>query len=264
MEFLDFKVISEKVPIKSVLDFLCVPYSETNEGIKGQVEGKFNFIAFPDKNKYVVVPNGERGYLSVINFYQDFIGVSAREAAAALKKEFLTEKKEPKREIPTLKLKYHQWLKDKGISEELAKDWQIGLPEGRCVLAGKIAFFIDKERGYIGYDLKKEAWFFPKGFRRDTLYNLDRVNTPYVILAVSPLDVCHLHSLGFPFALALMAKSATDEQIKLISTRYKRVLIIHPDPGNIASRLNSSVFVKAPGIPEDIIKMTAENIKSLF
>ena len=126
---------------------------------------------------------------------------------------------------------------------------------------GKIAFKIGKH-GYIGKEVKKDGWFFPKGFKRTMLYDPLGLDIYYCILVVSPLECLHLINLGLNYSLTLMAKSATDAQIESLK-RFKRIFLIHPEPENITLRLAQYCFIKAVKM-NSVRELNSEAVKSLF
>lgn len=239
MEFLNFKEISQKIQFKCVLDWLNIPYSVYQNG---EIRGE-HFIINTDKNLYFNPSGYDKG--SVINFLSHIKGIDLRAAAKELKDHFLTETKPPKREIPNLEIHYCPFLKEQGISEELAKELEIGLVKQHSIVSGKIAFKTYDETGnhsgYVAYNFKKDEWFFPKGFRR-TIYNAHRIMSGEVYLTVSILDTIKLFSQGTP-SVSLIGKSMTETQAEQLS-RFTSVILVHPEPDNILVRLAKKSFVK--------------------
>ena len=258
-EFLDFNEISQRIPFANVLDYLNIPYTTKGKELRGE-----GFIVDTGKNLYFNPKGDDKG--SVINFLHARKGGTLRDCAIELKKQFLDEPKKPEREIPTLELDHgHVEVTRLGISREAAEFFDIGYCGQKSIMAGKVAFkIIDHNNNHAGYvGLKDGKWFFPKGFKRDTLYNLFRQKQEAVIVAVSVLDVVHLHSLGFPFVVGLMGKSATGTQFELLQ-RFKRILVLHPEPENIRNRLSEFAFVKAPLLEKPVRELAKEDISTLF
>lgn len=264
-EFLNFQEISSQVSFSVLLNHLNIPYTEKKNELKGKTE-EFDFIVNTDKNLFFC-PQDDSIKGSPINFYSHFGNCDLRAAAKWLKETFLSKHKEPKREIPTLTLEYHPFLTEKGISEELAKEFEIGYAK-KGIMSGKIAIRIygadGDPVGYIGRNLKDDQnkYFFPKGFKR-CLYNLHRQSQKAVILTVSPFDVIHLHKIGFPFAVSLLGLSMTEEQAKEL-IRFQRLLLLHPQPENVRNRLSGQFFVKAPTLIKPVQEMTMKDIKGYF
>jgi len=258
-EFLDFNEISQRIPFTDVLDYLNIPYTSKGKELRGE-----GFIVDTGKNLYFNPKGVDKG--SVINFLQIHKGGSLRDCALELKRQFLDTPKQPKKEIPTLDLDHaHPKVVKLGISQETAEYFDVGYCGQKSIMAGQIAFKIvdhhNNHTGYIGW--KEGDWFFPKGFKRNTLYNLFRQDKEAVIVAVSVLDVVHLHSLGFPFVVGLMAKSATGEQLELLKW-FKRILLLHPEPDNIRNRLSECVFVKAPKLGKPVSELTKDEVSAFF
>lgn len=258
-EFLDFKEISQQIPFANVLDYLNIPYTTKGKELRGE-----GFIVDTGKNLYFNPKGDDKG--SVINFLQARKGGTLRDCAIELKSEFLDKPKKPEREIPILELDHkHAEVIKLGIRKEIAEYFDIGYCGQKSIMAGKVAFkIIDHNNNHVGYvGLKDGKWFFPKGFKRDTLYNLFRQKKEAVIVAVSVLDVVHLHCLGFPFVVGLMGKSATGTQLELLQ-RFKRILLLHPEPENIRNRLSEFSFIKSPKLEKSVLELTEEEIPALF
>ncbi|MCE5251361.1 hypothetical protein LLG96_14195 [bacterium] len=258
-EFLDFAEISQRIPFADVLDYLNIPYTTKGKELRGE-----GFIVDTGKNLYFNPKGDDKG--SVINFLQARNGGTLRDCAIELKKHFLDEPKKPERDIPTLELDHgHVEVTNLGIGKEAAEFFDIGYCGRKSIMAGKIAFkIIDHNNDHIGYvGLKDGKWFFPKGFKRDTIYNLYRQKKDAVIVVVSVLEVVHLHSLGFPFVVGLMGKSATGTQLELLQ-KFKRILLLHPEPENIRNRLCEFSFVKTPKLAKPVLELTGEDVSALF
>ena len=267
--YLDFKDISEKVRFRQLLDWLNIGYTETreNEGtLKGQTD-KFSFIITESKNLFLV-PEADEPKGSPINFLAAYKGVDLRTAAKELKETFIKATPKPKREIPDLELTYCKQLEEIGLPEEFCKEHEIGWVKAKSIMSRKIAFLIRDEngdkKGYVGYDHKKDNWFFPKGFKRTMVYNLYRAATPYAILTTDLFDCAHIIKSGFPFTVSLMGKSATEEQTTLLNNRFQRILFLADNPENVRARLAKQSFVKTPELQKPVREMTAEEIKACF
>jgi len=258
-KFINFAEISKQIPFTALLNHLNIKFEETEKEVKTDkiiVNKSKNLVFYKDTKK-----GG-----SVINLYSDLMKCDLRTAATHLQDTFLKERPEPKREIPTLALEYDQDVANLNISEDMAKNFEIGKVKGRSVLAGCIAFRLYEEdntpRGYVG--LKGKEWVFPKGSKRgDIVYNLNRAKTDYAILVADILECLHLIEIGYPFTVALMSLSATDEQINLLGNSFKRILVIHKQPENIANRLCRNCFVKIIN-KSDILKLNKEEVKLFF
>lgn len=173
-----------------------------------------------------------------------------REAASLLKHTFLTkEDYSPKRELPNLLLNYDSYFAERKIKAEVIAEYEAGYVKQRSLVAGRIAFKIydhqGKHVGYIGYKKEDNSWFFPKGFVRP-LYNGHKISDfKSVIVTTDPFETLRIISLGVSQAVSLLAKSMTNEQEELL-TKFRFILLFHPEPENIVNRLSSSTYIKAP------------------
>jgi hypothetical protein len=244
-EFLNFKEISSKISFEEVLNWLNIPFQK----IKGELKGD-GFIVSIEKNLFFS-PTDSTIKGSVINFVSYYHNnIELREAASLLKRQFLSEKKqEPKRDIPNLTLEWDEYLASRGITPEIAKEYEAGYVKQRSIMSGRIALKVydhsGDPRSYIGYKKADDSWFFPKGFKRP-LYNAFRVeDTNAVVVTTDPFDALKFASQGFSQVVSLLGYSMTAEQEEELR-RFKYILLLHSEPGNIVSRLCSTNFVRAP------------------
>lgn len=263
-EFLNFAEISKAVPFKDLLDLLNIPYNEKN----GELHAEGGFIVNINKNLFFVPKNDDlKG--SPINFLSHYKNIGLREAAIELKKQFLskTNEKKPKRDMPNLTLEWDNYIQERGITPELAKEYEIGLVKQRSVMAGRVAFKVydhtGKHTGYIGYRIEDGNWFFPKGFQRP-LYNAHRLqDNKVVILTVEPFDAIRLVSLGFKQVVALLANSMTAEQEEQLK-KFKYILLFHKEPENIVKRLYNTSFIRAPVLSKPLKEMSDTEVHNLI
>lgn len=263
-EYLNFAEICQAVPFKDLLDALNIPYTEKN----GELHAEGGFIVNIAKNLFFVPKNDDlKG--SPINFLSHYKNIGLREAAIELKKQFLSKTKEakPKRDMPNLTLEWDDYLQERGITPELAKEYEIGLVKQRSVMAGRIAFKMynheGKHTGYIGYRIEDGNWFFPKGFKRP-LYTSHRLqNNKDVIVTVEPFDVIRLVSLGFTQVASLLANSMTSEQEEQLK-KFKYILLFHKEPENIIKRLYNTSFIKAPVLSKPLKEMSDMELRNLI
>lgn len=250
-KFLNFAEISKGVSFREFLDWLNIPYQQIDQELKGE-----GFIVSIEKNLYFsTTKENEKG--SVINFLSHYKQIELREAASILKAQFLSKEKETSnsRELPNLTLEYHKYFADCNIKPEVITKYEAGYVKQRSIVAGRIAFKIYDQSGnhigYIGYKPEDKSWFFPKGFKRP-LYNAFRVkDTKSAIVTVNPFDTLKIISLGITQVVSLLAKSMTAEQEEELK-KFKYILLLHPEPDNIVSRLFKTSFIKAPAISADI------------
>ena len=256
--YLNFAEIST-VPFKDILDWLNIPYQQNNGELKGE-----GFIINVSKNLFFEPKGQNKG--SVINFLSNIKGIDLRTAALEIKTQFQSQAQDPKKELPNLLLEHHKLLEPYGITEEIAKDYEVGFVRQKSIFAGKIAFKVfdenGKHTGYIAYDNKTGNWLFPKNFKR-TVYNIHRVKEPFAIVVPSTFDVFHLLSIGYPNTVALMAKSMTEEQERQLKA-FKHILLLHSEPDNIVIRLSKHLFIQAPRFNKNISELSEDDIKSLL
>lgn len=253
-EYLNFNEISKAVLFAEVLNWLNVPFQQTAKELKGD-----GFIVSLEKNLFFC-PDNEELKGSIINFVSHYKKIQLREAALLIKHQFLSKNKEvkPKRDIPNLALEWHPYIEERGISEKVFKEYEIGFVKQRSVVAGQIAIKIydhsGKRIGYVGYKEAEGKWFFPKGFKRP-LYNVYRLkDTKSVIVTTDPFDALKIASVGFQQVTSLLANSMTSEQEEQLK-KFKYILLLHQEPENIVSRLYKTSFIKAPAILKPISEM---------
>jgi DNA primase len=243
-EFLNFNEISSKISFEEVLNWLNIPFQKK----KGELKGE-SFIVSIDKNLFFS-PTNESVKGSIINFVSHHNQIELREAASLLKRQFLSEKKqEPKRDIPNLTLEWDEYFASRGITPEIARQYEVGYVKQRSIMSGRIALKIydhsGNPRGYIGYKQHDDSWFFPKGFKRP-LYNAFRLkDSTAVVVTTDPFDALKFVSQGFSEVVSLLGYSVTSEQEEELK-RFKHILLLHPEPANIVNRLCSTNFVRAP------------------
>jgi hypothetical protein len=258
-EFLNFAEISKAVSFQDLLDVLNIPYTQKN----GELHGD-GFIINIDKNLFFM-PKNDSIKGSPINFLSFHKNIELREAAAELKKQFLSKQKEakPKREMPNLTLEWNPYLQERGITPEIASEYEVGNVKQRSIVAGRIAFKIydhsGKHSGYIGYKIEDSSWFFPKGFKRP-LYNAHRLqDIKSIIVTVDPFDALRIASLGFKQVASFLANSMTAEQEEQLK-KFKYILLFHKEPENVVKRLYNTSFIKAPVLSRPIKEMSDEEL----
>ncbi len=258
-EFLNFKEISSAISFEKVFDWLNISYTKTEKELKGE-----KFIVSIEKNLFFA-PKNENLKGSVINFLANHEGINLRDAASKLKEQFLSKEKEhtPKRVIPNLALEHHNYLIERGVTREVAEQYEVGYVKQRSVMAGRIAFKIydqkDNHLGYIGYKVEDGTWFFPKGFKRP-LYNAHNIKSnEFVIVTTDPFDTLRIISMGINEVVCLLANSMTREQEEELK-RFKKILLLHKEPQNIVSRLCDSSFIKAPSLSKPVKEMSEQEL----
>jgi hypothetical protein len=243
MEYLNFAEISQQVPFKTLLDWLNIPFNETDKEIKGE-----EFIITKEKNLYINPKRkDEKG--SVINFLCHHKQIDLRSAASELKKQFLSNTPKVEKKIPDLELHYTDQLLSYSITKEIADLYNMGLVKQKSIMSGKIALKVfnnDKSlEGYIGYTVK-DGWYYPKGFKRP-IWNLNRLfNEEFIFLTTNPFDALKLISLGYSHTACLLGNSMTDDQLLSLHTmtNLQSIHLLHTDPLNIVGRLAKHYFIR--------------------
>lgn len=231
--YLNFFTIS-KVPFQSVLDWLRLGYTETKTELKGQ-----GFIVNKAKNLYFNPTGNDKG--SIITFVANQKNISLRTAAEYLYNQFMATENVL---IPEYDLHYCEFLAKEGISEETAKDWEIGLVKNhKGPAAGRIAFKVKdvngEKVGYALYNPKDKSWFYFKGYQHNHLYGLDRVKGDSVVLLSNPLEAVRFNSNG----IALTHPGLTKPQENLL-TKFSFIEVMCPEYENIVLKLVKGSFVK--------------------
>lgn len=262
-QFLNFKEISSAIEFTDVLNWLNIPFQKKGKELRGD-----GFIVSLDKNLFFC-PDNDQLKGSIINFVAHYKKVSLREAASLLKTQFLSKKNvtKPMREIPNLTLEWNNYIEERKITNDIAKEYEIGYVKQRSIVAGKIAFKIyDHEGnhiGYIGYKSEDGSWFFPKGFKRP-LYNVFKLtDTKSAIVTVDPFDALRIASLGFKQVMSLLANSMTAEQEEQLK-KFKYILLFHKEPENIVNRLYQTSFIKAPVLLKPLMDMTDNELMKMI
>ncbi len=220
-EYLNFNDICAKVSFKQALELIGLPYDETQTGV---IKGEGFIISKRDGREVYFNPlNKMEPGGSVIQFLSNKQGIGLREAATLLKHAFITETKptpEPKRQIPTLELEYHPFLKDYA-EPDLCTALQVGYCKQKSIMAGRVCFKVGDH--YIGYSPEKKDWLFPKGFKRDTIWNIQNCNEELVFVLKDPLKALKFISRGYKNCCSIMGATPTDEQAQTLS-KYELVL----------------------------------------
>ncbi|MCX5850420.1 MAG: hypothetical protein NTW65_13405 [Deltaproteobacteria bacterium] len=92
-------------------------------------------------------------------------------------------------------LLYHEYLKNKGILKETCECLEIGVPKGKTMLAGSVAFGVRDENGmkvaYYGIRMKDEKPVYHKSFNPEMyLYNFDRIDKNEIVYFTTDMFKC--------------------------------------------------------------------------
>jgi DNA primase len=159
---------------------------------------------------------------------------------------------------------YCDYLKSRGISEETAAAFSVGLFPGRGTMSGRIVVPIHNERGelvaYAGRstDNTEPKYKFPAGFHKSqVLFNLHRVTGNAAVVVEGFFDCMKVWQAANQTVVALMGSTLSDEQERLICDRFRRVTLFldGDDAGRaaatgIAGRLMRRVYVRVVDLPD--------------
>lgn len=92
-------------------------------------------------------------------------------------------------------LQYQEFMKDKGLSEEMCRHLEIGVPKGKTMLAGSIAFAVRDDQGmkvaYVGIKIKDGKMIYHKSFNPELyLYNLCNVDDANMVYLTTDIFRC--------------------------------------------------------------------------
>lgn len=150
--------------------------------------------------------------------------------------QLVSKEKEPVENNPlafTLQgIRYCDYLQRRGISQETAQFFGVGLFPGRGSMAGRVVIPIHNEGGaliaYAGraVDQVEPKYKFPAGFHKSqVLFNLHRTEGDEAIVVEGFFDCMKVSESGFP-TLALMGCSLSPAQEDILVRRFKRVIVL--------------------------------------
>jgi DNA primase len=160
---------------------------------------------------------------------------------------------------------YHEYLERRGISQETATHFGVGFFPGKGSMAGRVVIPIRNESGelvaYAGRAINGDEpkYKLPAGFHKaHVLYNLDKVGgeADTIIVVEGFFDSFKVVQAGFPNVVALMGRTLSEEQAKLVAKFRKVVLMLDGDgPGresqqNLTLALSTNHFVRSAIVPD--------------
>jgi DNA primase len=332
--FVDFRIVKERVSIQAVLDHYNIRLRQVNRNsLRGKCplpthsskESKESFCVNTDKNIWSCMSEscssarqGKRGG-NIIDLVAVIERSSIRDAAVKLHDWFLSSSipathtavgngseaktetgelvAEKKRELPTapevvnkpltFTLKdinhTHPYVQSRGLTEDTTTLFGVGFFPGKGMMAGRCVIPIHNEVGelvaYAGrsIDATEPKYKVPTGFKKShVLFNLHRVpevGKKGLIIVEGFFDCMHIHQAGYPFVVALMGASMSDEQEQLLVEHTGMVILLldGDDVGRagavaIAERLVHKVFVKVISLPagKQPDQLSSDEIKTLF
>lgn len=260
--YLNFEEISKTIPFEDVLNWLNEPFTKTATELRGE-----GFIINIEKNLFFS-PENEEQKGSIINFLSHYKSIPLRDAASMLKLKFISKQKEhtPKRAMPELIPEWHPYLQDRGITKEIAKEYEAGYINQRSVVSGRIAFKVYDHSGnlsgYISYKEETGDWYMPKGFKKPLYGSYRLKDKKYVIVTADPFDALKIASCGLSQVVSLLSDSMSKEQEEELK-KYRYIYLLHPKPANIVGRLYETSFIHAPVLSKPIREMTVEEIHNI-
>lgn len=196
---MNYKQILQAVDTVKVFTLLSIGYRPQGAYLVfdcPQCEGRASIKIYGDSKNLLYCPTCKKGG-HIISVVMAKKGVAWEEAI-----EFLTTKafaENAKKIIEELNLDYelvyHDFIKQKGISEEVCKLLGIGVPKGKHMLAGCVAFKVISDSGlkvaYYGIRMKDGKAVFHKSFNPEHyLYNLHNINNGDIVYFHTDIFEC--------------------------------------------------------------------------
>ena len=161
----------------------------------------------------------------------------------------------------------HVYLAGRGITRETAETFGVGFFAGKGSMSGRVVIPIHNERGellaYAGrsIDNTEPRYKLPAGFHKSQeLYNLHRAiatGERGLIVVEGFFDCMKVHQAGYPFVVALMGCSMSEDQERLLGGAADMVLLMldgdeagRQGTDEILLRLSRKVWVKDVRVPD--------------
>ena len=151
----------------------------------------------------------------------------------------------------------HLYLVGRGIGKETAQHFGVGFFAGKGSMSGRVVIPIHNERGellaYAGrsIDNTEPRYKLPAGFHKSLeLYNLHRAvatGQRGLIVVEGFFDCIKVHQAGYPFVVALMGCSMSEQQERLLVAHADMVLLMLD--GDEAGRQGTDEMLAAAGSP---------------
>lgn len=314
--FIDFKALKERIDFLDVLDRYNIQLKRVNNTqFKAACplpshtsKDKDTFCVNAEKQVWYChsdscKKNGQRAGGNCIDFVSLMDTCSTYQAAAKLNDWFSSSaqsKREPSGQKETsaaqpesstemnrplaFELKgiaYCDYLKARGVSEETAQRFGVGLFPGKGSMAGRVVIPIRNERceliAYAGRSLNGEEpkYRLPAGFHKSgVLYNLHNIGEQVDCVCVVEgfFDTLNVSQSGFPNVVALMGRTLSEEQSKLLARFPKLILMLDGDePGREAQEkltlaLSTTHYIHSAIVPEgkQPDNLTSDEIQNLL
>jgi DNA primase len=177
----------------------------------------------------------------------------------------------------------HTYLAGRDITKETAEPFGVGFFGGKGSMSGRVVIPIHNQAGelvaYAGRAIGKAEprYKLPAGFHKSMeLYNLHRAiatGQRGLIVVEGFFDCMKVHQAGYPFVVALMGCSMSEEQERLLVANAEMVLLMldgdeagQKGTDEIMLRLGRKVWVKSVCVPDgkQPDQMTAQEINELL
>jgi DNA primase len=175
------------------------------------------------------------------------------------------------------------YLDSRGITKETAEHFGVGFFPGRGSMFGRVVIPIHNGKGellaYAGraIDNTEPRYKLPAGFHKSLeLYNLHRAiatGQRGLIVVEGFFDCMKVSQAGYPFVVALMGSSMSEEQERLLVDHAEMVLLMldgdeagRQGTDEILLRLGRQVWTKAVCVPngKQVDQMSTEELQALL
>lgn len=177
----------------------------------------------------------------------------------------------------------HAYLTGRGINKETAKHFGVGFFAGKGSMSGRVVIPIHNQVGelvaYAGraIDGSEPRYKLPAGFHKSqVLYNLHRAREAGqsgLIVVEGFFDAMKVHQAGYPFVVALMGCTMSEEQERSLVAHAEMVLLMldgdaagRQGTDELLLRLGRHTWVKAARVPDSKQpdQLTAEELQQLL
>jgi DNA primase len=177
----------------------------------------------------------------------------------------------------------HAYLAGRGISKETAEHFGAGFFSGKGSMSERCVLPVHNKGGeLVGYvgrsiDDTEPRYKMPPGFRKSgEMYNLHRAiatGQRGLIVVEGFFDAMKVHQAGYPFVVALMGSSMSEEQERLLTGHADMVLLMldgdeagRHGAEEMMLRLGRKVWTKAIGVPagKQPDQMSMEELQALL
>jgi len=180
----------------------------------------------------------------------------------------------------------HPYVQSRGLTEDTATTFGVGFFPGRGSMSGRVVIPISNDKGeliaYAGraIDATTPKYKVPAGFQKSAvLFNLHRAMNIEVgdkrglIVVEGFFDAMKIHQAGYPFVVALMGCTLSDEQERLLNEHVGMVLLLldgdeagRAGAQSIGARLMHKLFVKVIDLPDGTQpdQLSSDEIKSIL